>query len=201
MALTKSGALVQDWTEIASLVVETSPSIDVSAAYEIDLQLQAAVNDATLATHDGTKFIIQVSSSASGDEDWVSVTSFIDLIGTTEDGSLTTASVPTDTSLIDTKDNISTDGGYILVKDPAIANSEIAYVTSLATGVINILDGLTNAHTGDTTLTKIRNIATSRNIKIQGSNVLRARVFVDNHYDASALPIIYKLSKTITTAL
>ena len=198
MAKANAGSIVQDWTAVASLAIVHSTEIDTSLNYETDLQLQASVTSVT--AHDGTRFIVQISSLASGDEDWVDyLPGFIDLVGTGTSAFLTTAAIAGQTNLIDTKDNISPTGIYMFVEDTTIANSEMVLVTNLNVGSVDILDGLTNNH--DVTTTEMWIVATSRNIKIQGTNILRARIVVDNNFDVTGSAIAFKLAKTISTSL
>lgn len=198
MAHDNAGSIVQDWTSVNDTVIVHSTEIDTSGDYETDLQIQAGLGSLS-DPHTGTRFIVQISSLASGDEDWAEHSSFVDLIGTSADITLTTAALAAATNIIDTDNNVPSTGSWMLILDgDTNDDNEMVFVTKINVGSFDILDGLTNGHEIDD---EVSSIAFSRNIKIRGTNILRARLVVDNNYDTGGAQIQFKLAKTITTSL
>ena len=70
----------QDWTAVAQNTIVASAAYDLSEVYKAILHIQAALD--TTTAHTGTRFLVQISSSGSGDEDWQDYTDFVALIGT-----------------------------------------------------------------------------------------------------------------------
>lgn len=195
MALTNSGAIVDDWTDVTAGVIVHSTVIDISSDYEASLYLQAGMAEAS-TTHDGTRFIIQTSALSSGDEDWADYTSFVKLAGTSTTASLTTGASANDTNLIDTKDTIAPTGIWCLLENGL--GSELVFITVLNAGSVDILDGLTNGHSPGTLIVTV---AFSEEIKIIGTEHLRARIIIDNNHDTGGSDIAYKLAKAETTTV
>jgi len=199
MALTKAGAEVQNFTAVASLAVDSSTVVDCADNYETSLHIQAAVDASGTATHDGTKFIVQVSASTTGDEDWANYAEFTALEGTLIDEALTAeATAPTKT-LPSTAHDLLVEGVWNLLRDATLANSEMIFIQELDTDDVNIVDNIARTHAATTT--DIRNIAMVRHVTIQGTNILRARLLVDNRLDPNAINVVFRLSKTVTTLL
>jgi len=204
MALTNSGVVVDDWTAVAAREIVGSTEIDCSANYETTLHLQAALTSTT--ANDGTKFIVQTSWNTTGDEDWSDYSTFTRLAGTVEVLTLDGDEAAGQTTIADAADAIAGTGIWCMFKDDTIADSELVYISYVDTGYFIVLDGTTNAHAtassdfyAPTALTD--EIAFSMPIKIQGTNIKRARVVIDNNDDTTAASLMYKLSKAITTAL
>ena len=197
MALTIGASAVTDWTAVAQNTIVESGIVTLSSNYDTKLHLQAALD--TTTPHTGTKFIVQVSSNASGDEDWEDFTEFIALIGTAatdliEDNPLAAAS----TAIALTSHALTVEGIWLLIEDGTLANSELIFEKSQTTHEIVALDGTTNEHAQSTA---IFNVAISKVIAIPISAGMRARVVIDNSYDADGSTLNYKLRSTQTTAL
>jgi len=196
MATTKTPANVQDWTAIAQNAVGESAVVDTSDAYEAILHVQAGLD--TITAHTGTKFVIQISGATSGDEDWQNFTEFVELIGTAatdliEDNPLTAGS----TAITLTAHALTVLGKWLLIENGTLANSELIFESAQATNSITCLDGTTNAHAVNTA---IFNIAFTKDILLP-IGVYRARVLVDNTYDADGSTLNYKVRITEVTVV
>jgi len=164
------------------------------------LHLQAALD--TTTAHTGTKFVVQVASNATGDEDWQSFLEFVALIGTAvtdliEDNPLAAHS----TAIALTGQILSAAvglGSWLFIEDGTLINSELIFLASQSTNEIVALDDTTNAHAQNTA---IFSIAISRVIQIPINAGMRARVIVDNSYDVDGSTLNYKLRTTQTTVL
>ncbi len=201
MAITKSSESVTDWTAVAQNAVGESSVIDCSGHYETLVQFQVALTSET--THDGTRFIIQVSSATSGDEDWVTlITLCPDEIRATatnepiDDDPLSAGS--TTIQVTDTNQYEYDKAKWIYIKDGTIANSEIVLLVSHVLDTsLTIQDGTTNEHAVDTDL---YNYVWCRTIRLPYA-ANRARVIVDNTYDSGGSSLDYRLRITKMTAL
>jgi len=197
MALTIGASAVTDWTAVAQNTIAESGIITLSSNYSTMLHLQAALD--TTTAHTGTKFAVQVASNATGDEDWQSFLEFVALIGTAvtdliEDNPLAEHS----TAIALTGHSLTTEGIWLLIEDGTLVNSELIFLASQSTNEIVALDVTTNAHVQNTA---IFNIAISKVIQIPINAGMRARVIVDNSYDADGSTLNFKLRTTQTTAL
>jgi len=197
MALTIGASAVTDWTAVAQNTIAESGIITLSSNYSTMLHLQAALD--TTTAHTGTKFVVQVSSNATGDEDWQSFLEFVALIGTAvtdliEDNPLAASS----TAIALTGHLLTTEGIWLLIEDGTLANSELIFLASQSTNEIVALDGTTNAHAQNTA---IFNIAISKVIQIPINAGMRARMIVDNSYDVDGSTLNFKLRTTQTTAI
>jgi len=197
MALTIGASAVTDWTAVAQNTIAESGIVTLSSNYSTMLHLQAALD--TTTAHTGTKFAVQVSSNATGDEDWQSFLEFVALIGTAvtdliEDNPLAEHS----TAIALTGHSLTTEGIWLLIEDGTLVNSELIFLASQSTNEIVALDVTTNAHVQNTA---IFNIAISKVIQIPINAGMRARVIVDNSYDADGSTLNFKLRTTQTTAL
>ena len=200
MALTIGASAVTDWTAVAQNTIAESGIITLSSNYSTMLHLQAALD--TTTAHTGTKFAVQVSSNATGDEDWQSFLEFVALIGTAvtdliEDNPLAAHS----TAIALTGQILSAAvglGSWLFIEDGTLINSELIFLASQSTNEIVALDDTTNAHAQNTA---IFSIAISRVIQIPINAGMRARVIVDNSYDVDGSTLNYKLRTTQTTAI
>ena len=196
MAITKAVEAVQDWTAVAQNTVAESATLDCSGHYGTILNLQAFLD--TVTAHTGTRFIIQVSSNTSGDEDWQDYTEFVGLVGTAakddvENDPLAAAA----TSITLTGHAYTALAKWIAIEDATLVNSELVFEVAQSVNAITLLDGPTNEHanTADT-----YNVALSQNILIDAS-VYRVRVLVDNTYDTDGSTLNYKVRATKITAI
>jgi len=201
MALTKSVASVTDWTAVAQAAVGESAEVDISGCYESALSIQAFLDTGT--AHVGTEFIVQVSSTTSGDEDWQDYTRFVELVGTANQEPLTNDPAAAGTTVLTCADTT----GYTVadvaapwraIKDSTLANSElILQVAVSANTSITIQDGTTNAHVKNTNM---YSIACTKEIWIPIS-YNRVRVIVNNDYDSDGSTLNYKVRINKVTAL
>ena len=187
MALTKSVTAVDEWAEIAQNAVREGATIDVSGNYETVLHIIAALSTET--AHTGTKIEIQVSSNTSGDEDWLTLVSFITDSGTAnsetiDDNPLTAGS--TTITVTSTTGYEADETKFIFIEDGTVANSEIALLVSHVTNTsITIQDGTTNEHANTV---NVFNIVNTYNIEVP-SAISRVRVIYDNTFDSDGSTI------------
>jgi hypothetical protein len=196
MAVTKTVLGITDWTAVAQNTVGESATLDCSSHYGTILHIQAALD--TTTAHTGTRFIVQVSSNTSGDEDWQDYTEFVGLIGTAktdliENNPLTANS----TSITLTATAYTDTTTLVLIEDGTLVNSELVLKVAKATNSITLLDGTTNEHAQNTALF---DIALSQVILLDAS-VVRARVLIDNKYDADGSTLNYKIRASEVTGI
>lgn len=196
MAITKAVEQVTDWTAVAQNTVGESGTLDCTGHYGTILEIQAALD--TTTAHTGTRFIVQVSSNTSGDEDWHDYTEFVGLIGTAatdliEDNPLAAAA----TSITLTAHALTALAKWLLIEDGTLVNSELVFEVSQSANAITVKDGTTNEHAVNTA---IFNVALSQVIMLDPS-VVRARVLIDNTYDADGSTLNYKLRASKITAI
>ena len=183
----KKTDIIQDWVAVAQNTIAKSTEYDLTNTLESVLHLQAALD--TTTAHTGTKFIVQVSGSMSGNEDWQDHVEFVALIGTAatdliEDNPLAAGS--TDITL--TGHALTVEGIWLFIEDSTLINSELVFESSQTTNEIVVLDGITNAHAQSTA---IFNVAMVQNISIPVS-ANRLRIIVDNTYDDNGSTLNYK---------
>jgi len=196
MAITKSCISVTDWTAVAQNGMGESAAIDLSDVYEALLHIQAALDNTT--AHTGTRFIVQISGAASGDEDWEDFAEFVELNGTAatdaiEDNPLAAGS----TAIALTGHALTVEGKWLFIEDGTLANSELVFEKSQTANEVVVLDGTTNEHVQTTA---IFNVAFTKNIILPPS-AYRARVIVDNTYDNDGATLDYKVRLTKVTAV
>lgn len=187
-SISKTTAGIQDWAAVAQNTIGKSAEVGLSATYEAILHIQAALD--TTTAHTGTRFIVQISASGSGDEDWQDLTDFVALIGTAttdaiEDNPLAAGS--TDIAL--TLHAYTTEGSLLFIEDATLADSEIVRVASQTANEVVILDGTGNAHVLNTAMF---NVAMGQVVSIPTS-AIRARLVVDNTYDDNGSTLNYKV--------
>jgi len=192
--INKTNVQIQDWTAVAQNTIAKSATHNFANVRSAILNIQAALN--TTTAHTGTKFIVQISSTASGDEDWQNYTEFIALIGTAatdliEDNPLAAGS----TSITLTAHTLTALGKWLLIEDCTLANSELVFESAQTANAVTILDGTTNAHAVSTAMF---NVAMTQNVTIT-SSVNRLRVLVDNTYDADGSTLNYKVRISVVT--
>jgi len=193
-SIDKSPTSVQDWTAVAQNTIAKSAEVNLSNLYRSILHIQAALD--TTTAHTGTRFLVQISSAASGDENWQDWADFVALIGTAatdliEDNPLAAGS--TDIAL--TAHALTVEGKLLFIEDATLVNSEIVLEASQTANEVVILDGTTNAHALNTA---IFNVAMNQNVTLPTSAV-RARLVVDNTYDdnGSTLNYAVRVSKVL----
>lgn len=150
---TKVGTAIDEWASIALGAIRVGAVDNIAADYDSMLYIVCALAGTT--AHLGTRIIVQVSSNASGDEDWrdLSGGSFTACIGTafksdfadTEEAAQTVLSVtdPATGKL----DHLFK---WIFLEHTTPANCEIAFLVAQsgdAGDTITVQDGITNQHT------------------------------------------------------
>ncbi len=186
----KQLAQVQDWTAVAQNTIVKSAEFDFSKMTDGILSIQAALD--TTTAHTGTKFIVQISNSSSGDEDWNEYTNFVGLIGTANSEAITNNPLAAGSTTITCADTTGYTvlGNWRFIEDATLADSELIFQTAVTTNTnITILDGTTNAHIQNTLMF---NVALTQVISIT-KPVYRLRVVVDNTYDADGSTLNYKV--------
>jgi len=186
---------ITDWTAVAQNTIVESGTLDCSDHVKTLLHIQAFLD--TTTAHTGTRFIVQVSSNTSGDEDWQDYTEFVGLIGTAatdliEDNPLAAGS----TSIALTGHALTVRAKWLGIEDGTLVNSELIFEVSSSANAVVILDGTTNSHVQNTA---IFNVALSQVILLDGT-VNRCRVLVDNSYDADGSTLNFKLRATKVTS-
>lgn len=184
----KSVKSIQDWSAVAQNTISKSEEYDLIDNINGILNLQAALD--TTTAHTGTKFIVQISSSKSGNEDWQDFVEFVGLIGTAatdliEDDPLVAGS--TDIAL--TTHALTVLGKWLFIEDSTLINSELVMESEQTENAIVVLDETTNAHAVGTS---IFNVAMVQNIAIPFATN-RVRLIIDNTYDLNGSTLNYKL--------
>ena len=198
MAVTSSALVLQDWTAVAQNTVGESATLDISTFYHTSLLIQAFLD--TTTAHTGTRFIIQLSHNAAGDENWGDFTQFNELVGTAvtdliEDNPL----IATSTVITLTGHAYTALAKWMAIEDGTLVDSELVFEVAQAVNTITILDGTANAHAVNTPMF---NIAFSNSsIAVMIGSGLRMRVLVDNTYDADGSTLNYRVVYTRTTGV
>jgi hypothetical protein len=192
----KAVEAITDWTAVAQNTVAQSSVLDCSLHSATLLHIQAALD--TTTAHTGTRFVVQVSSNTTGNEDWQDFAEFVGLIGTAatdliEDNPL----AATSTSIALTGHALTVRAKWLFIEDSTLVNSELIYEVSSSANAVVILDGTANSHVLNTA---IFNVALSQVILLDPS-VYRVRVVVDNSYDADGSTLNYKLRCSKATSL
>ena len=193
----KSVASITDWTAVAQNTVVHSGELDCSLMAAGHLAIQAFLDTET--AHTGTEFIVQTSSTTTGDEDWNEWTRFVGLIGTANTESITNNPLAAGGASI----TVAATAGYTVgllfaIEDATLINSELCMATAIVTDTsIAILDGVTNEHANTADLF---NIALTQIVMLAPS-VMRVRVVVNNGYDADGSTLNYKLRVCKVTSL
>lgn len=205
MALTKAQTVVQDWNAVAQNTSEESGELDCSNSYDTGLTIQAGLD--TTTAHTGTEFWVLVTTAGADQEDWSVLARFVALIGTalTEPISNDPLASGVVTCTLADSAGYETYGpgideipGWRLIEDSTLVNSELILQTSFVTDTSITWVGVTkNAHVQNTPL---YNIAISKPITIPFW-VGRAKVLVNNTYDADGSTLNYRILGGEVTAL
>lgn len=192
----KSTSSVQDWTAVAQNTIAKSAEADLSGVNKASLHVQAALD--TTTAHTGTRFLVQISGSETGDEDWQDFADFVALIGTAATDAIENDPLAAGaTSITLTSHALTVEGKWLLIEDGTLANSELIFESASATNAITILDGTTNAHV---VTTAIFNVAMNQNVALPTSAV-RARLVVDNTYDDNGSTLNYAVRVSKVTGV
>ena len=194
----KSVAQVSDWTAVAQNTIVKSAILDTSLNVAHHLNIQAFLDTET--AHGGTRFVVQVSSSTSGNEDWVDYTEFIGLIGTANTEAITNNPATGGTTILTVVSTVgyTTFGLWRAIEDSTLINSELIYQTAYSNNAsITILDGITNQHAQTTPM---YNLAFTQVVLLTPS-VNRVRLVVDNTYSAAGSTLNFKLRASYASSL
>lgn len=187
---------IQDWTAVAQNTIGKSAELNLLGAYEAILHLQAALD--TTTAHTGTKFIVQISGAASGDENWQDFVEFVALIGTAAADLIQGSTlVAGSTNIALTGHAFTVLGKWLFIEDGTLANSELVFESEQTTNEIVILDGTANDHAVGVA---IRNVAMVQNISLPKA-ATRARLIVDNTYDVNGSTLNYTARISKVTGL
>lgn len=192
---TKAGAALDACQEIAQNTILEGATVDLSASYEHLLQIWWALCNAT--AHTGSKIIPQVSSIASGDEDWSDLQSPVVGIGTTNLEVITNnplAAAGTTITMADTT-GYTVNGSWRFLEDVStFANSEWVFQKTVSANTnITIVDGVAREHAVNSIMNSVAGCLT---IPLPFGS-LRARVLYDNTYDADGATLAIR-SRIIT---
>lgn len=178
---------VQDWALVAQNAIAKSAEYSMVGAVGAILHLQAALNTET--AHTGTKFIVQITGTASGNEDWQDFVEFVALIGTAATDLIQGSTLDAgSTDIALTGHAYTTEGVWVIIEDGTLANSELIFIVSQTTNEIVALDGTANAHVVGA---ELFNVAMVQNISLPAA-ARRVRVIIDNTYDVNGSTLIYK---------
>ncbi len=188
----KTNTLLQDWTAVAQNTIVHSTELAITTTDRIAFLVQAALDTAT--AHTGTRFVVQVSPDASGDERWFPTNAdYVRLIGTAnaEDVTNNPLAAGGTTITIASTTGYTVLGTMVFIKDATLINSEIVRINAVTTDTsIGLLDGVTNAHANTADLF---NVADMLMLDVP-EGALRARIMVDNSYDADGSTLNYSVS-------
>ena len=187
---------VQDWTAVAQTAIGKSAEIDTKGFRSSIMHIQAGLD--TTTAHTGTKFIVQISGSVTGNEDWQDYAEFVALIGTAAtdlvQGSTLAAG---STAIALTGHALTVLGKWLLIEDGTLIYSELVFENAQTTNEITILDGTANDHVVGVAL---YNIAMVQNIQLPFA-ARRARLLVDNAYDPDGSTLVYKVRVSKATGV
>lgn len=205
MALTIAGAAVDVWTEIPQNTAGEGAVVDLSDSFASTLHIDVALGDTT--AHTGTRIIVQTSSGAADDEFWTDRYDFVACVGTANTEVILNDPLAAAATQIQVADltgfTVATNGTLLaFLLDNTVANSELVrVVTTAVTGgndQINLLDGVKRERAFATSV--LSNIAATFAIDLP-MGTLRARVIVDNKYDADGAEAYFRTRVVKTTAV
>jgi hypothetical protein len=194
--MSKNCISITDWTAVAQNTIAKSGELDISDAVMAILHIQAFLDTAT--AHTGTRFIVQTSGAATGNEDWQNTTTFVELIGTANIEPITNnpLSAAATTITCASTTGYTTLGAWRAIEDATLANSELILETAYVTDTsITILDGTTNEHAQNTNM---YSVAMGKDILLLGE-AYRVRLVVDNTYSSAGSTLNYKVRATKVT--
>lgn len=179
---------VQDWTAVAQNEIEKSAEITTHGMLSAIMHIQAALD--TVTAHTGTRFLVQISGSVDGDEDWEDHVEFVGLIGTAATDAIENDPLAEGaTSITLTGHALTTLGEWLFIEDGTLINSELVFESAQTANAISLLDGTANEHAVGT---NIYNAAMIQNIEIPFA-AERVRLVVDNTYDGDGSTLNYKV--------
>jgi hypothetical protein len=205
MMLTKVRGVVNDWTAVPLNTILKSNEIDVSLLYKASLFIQGFLDTGAATAHTGTEFIVQTPSALAGNEDWDDMIRFTELIGTCnpEPNEVVANPAPIGTTVI----LVASTAGYVVadvpepwiaIQDPTLINSELALLSAVVANTsLTIVDGTTNTHAKTTTI--LGNIAFTKILSFDTTDLTRIRVLANNNYDSNGAIVNVKISYTGTS--
>lgn len=216
MAITKSGAQVDEWAEIPANVtdgtdVRFGAIVDVSDSYSVALAIKVALSSTT--AHTGTEIIVQYATDPGGDarDNWIVLVRFIVVTGTavllafnaTEPAGETVLSLVNPVAA-----NMDNDQKFRFIENTVPADSEIVWVKTNsgdAGDTITIDDGL--AHEQDVTTSIMYDIddlkaeAVSQTVVVIPDTADRIRIKYNNHYDPDGSTVFTSARITKVTGI
>jgi hypothetical protein len=176
IVVAKTFEAITDWTAVAAGAIGLSAELDCSLHGSTALHIQGGLSAA--GANAGARFVVQVSSLATGRENWADYVEFVELVGTAVKDDLegTVAAGATSITLTSQGFAALTKTRWMFIKDATLADSELVQEKSQATDSITLVEGTTNTHANTADIT---DIAFSK-VVILDSSVVRARLMVDN---------------------
>lgn len=193
--LTKSGAQVDEWAQIAA--AGTRVGADIATTDDVGVLLEITVaHDSTNAHANGALVIVEGSGEISGDEDWSEITpgGFRSSGGTSVQANVDQIT-STDKSLyVDLTSGFITKFTKFFIKDNTIADSEIGKTNGVGTDdYIKCIDNMTNTHQ---TTADVFNVVDTWIVRVP-KEFRRARVIVLN--DDADCTICTRTRKALST--
>ncbi len=198
MAKTEAAAALDACQEIAQNTILEGATVSLAGMYGAMLYIDFALSNAT--AHTGTKFLIQISSNTTGDEDWVDYYSFISTTGTTNLEVITNNPLAIGgTSITCAATTGYTAGTWIFLEDVStFANSEWCFVTLVTTNTsVTVMDGVTRQHA----VNSIMNSVANRYAVPLPETALRCRIVYDNTYDSDGATVAIRSRISDVTAI
>ncbi len=190
MSLTKSVDTVDAWTSVAQNTIVEGATKDISACYQVTLHIDAGISIGAVASVNGLKAIVQISSATSGDVNWTELTSFGLLAGITAvSDAISNTLTAGEASVISVSalSGFTTEGVYLFIKDGA--SHEIVLEKSYSATGISIVDNVTYGHDVGTPIYNGGTGATQGAASMIAVNIPdtanRVRVIYDNTQDAA----------------
>jgi hypothetical protein len=199
MALTKAVDTIDACQEIAQNTILEGNTKDATGWYAAAIKIWFALTN--LTAHTGTRFIVQVSATTSGDEDWTDLYEWISITGTGNTEVITNnplAAAGVTITVADTT-GYTVNGSWRFLEDVStFANSEWVFQTAyVANTSITIIDGVTREHA----VNSIMNSIAKTYVAPIPDWTVRVRVLYDNTYDADGATVAVKASLTKVTAI
>lgn len=155
MALTKgSQTTLDEWALTANTATRLGAELDVSSAYQVELDIKAVLGEAVASTGQPEVIIQTTGKTSPKEEDWTIKARYIGPQGTPVTPLALDATEPVDETVIACTNpetaGIDNDGKYKFIKNTTVANSEVIFQTANggdAGDTITILGGLSNEQT------------------------------------------------------
>ena len=195
MALTKAGAEIDAWAEVAQNAIRNGAEYDASGLYCATLHVDCCLS--STAAHTGTLIIVEIRSAASGNGYWHELRRWIGPTGTAIKVDLAGAQNAGNTVLGVTNpvtNNLDVDGKRLFLENTDnVVNSEIVFqvansgddgdTITIAPGLANNQSGNSDFYTIDAALTASPNEAVGQYHVALPDECLAVRVRYVNKYD------------------